>query len=79
MPRGRPKTKPEPEITQVPVEENSDLVRDVTTNAIINTNRNAYQARLARKNQAAQNAQEIQSLKSELAEIKELLKDIASK
>lgn len=80
MPRGRPKKKPEPEVTQIPVEENTDLVRDVATNAIINTNRSAFSARLKRKAQVQHNADEIQNLKTELSEIKELLKElIASK
>lgn len=92
MPRGRPKKiiskaeAIEKNIKELPVEEDSDLVRDVATNAIINNNRNAYQARRARisaseKNAAEiqKNAAEIQSIKDELAEIKELLKTIASK
>jgi len=84
MPRGRPRKKKEEEVsaeqpTHIPVEENKDFVRDTTTNAIINTNRNAYRARMAQKNRALKNALEIQSLKDEIAEIKQLLKDIASK
>lgn len=80
MPRGIPKKKEADKASlQIPVEENTDLVRDTATNAIINTNGNAYQARLLRKAQVKKNSDEIQGLKAELAEIKELLKTIASK
>lgn len=57
------------------VEDHPDLVRDLTTNAIINTSDKAYDARL---NQI-QKGNELEKLKKDVAEIKELLKEIASK
>ena len=50
------------------VEDNPDLVRDLATNAIINTNDTAYEARL---NQIAK-AEEFESMKKDIGEIKEI-------
>ena len=69
----RKKKIEEPEIAIV--EGNPDLVRDLATNAIINTNDTAYEARL---NQIAK-AEEFENMKKDIAEIKELLEKIASK
>mgnify|MGYP003321822203 FL=1 len=69
----RKKKIEEPEIAIV--EDNPDLVRDLTTNAIINTSDRAYDARL---NQI-QKGNELENLKKDVAEIKKLLKEIASK
>jgi len=63
----------DPVIAQV--EDNPDLVRDLATNAIINNSNKAYDARL---NQI-QKGNELENLKKDVAEIKELLKKIASK
>ena len=74
------KKEKEPEILQV--EENSDLVRDTSSNAIINTNRSAYEARLAQIEKAkldAQQSQKIEKLESDVEEIKNLLKQLVSK
>jgi hypothetical protein len=57
------------------VEDNPDLVRDLTTNAIINNSDRAYEARL---NQI-QKGNELENLKKDVVEIKKLLKEIASK
>jgi len=57
------------------VEDNPDLVRDLTTNAIINNSDRAYEARL---NQI-QKGNELENLKKDVVEIKKLLKQIASK
>lgn len=89
MARGRPKKEAEnsaSSIEKLQVKENTDLVRDTSTNAIINTNTSAYLARLNRRDQSRQNAElieqnqeEIRLIKEELTEIKQLLKEIASK
>jgi hypothetical protein len=63
----------EPTIAQV--EDNPDLIRDLSTNAIINNSDRAYEARL---NQI-EKGNELENLKKDVAEIKELLKEIASK
>jgi hypothetical protein len=64
------------------VENNPSLVRDSNSNAIININESAYQARLRQieesKNQAQQ-AEKIDKLESDVEEIKNLLKQLVSK
>jgi hypothetical protein len=69
------------EITNEP-----NLVKDLTSGAVINTNRSAYEARInARELKARkaaidlQQSKDIDSLKADMAEIKKLLKSIASK
>ena len=64
------------------VEENNDLVRDTSSNAIINTNRSAYEARLAQIEKTkldAQQSEKINNLEKDVAEIKHLLKQLVSK
>ena len=68
------------------VEEDNNLVRDLSTNAIINTNGNAYERRLEQiqKKQsqeeidAAQRA-DIEQLKADMKEIKAMLKKLGGK
>ena len=68
------------------VEEDNNLVRDLSTNAIINTNGNAYERRLeqiSRKQSqeeidAAQRA-DIEQLKADMKEIKAMLKKLGGK
>ncbi len=64
------------------VEDNPDLVRDLSSQAIINTNSNAYEARLAQIEKVKldeQQSADIEVLKEDMKEIKKLLKNIASK
>lgn len=68
------------------VEESPNLVRDMSTNAIINTDRSAFEQRLTQiakqQEQAeidAKQREDIDSLKKDMAEIKKLLKGMASK
>ena len=70
-----PRKKKLDEPTVAIVEDNPDLVRDLTTNAIINNSDRAYEARL---NQI-QKGNELENLKKDVVEIKKLLKEIASK
>ncbi len=70
----------EPEIAQV--EDNPDLVRDLSTNAIINTNNYAFENRLRQIEKSkldAQQSEDIVQLKKDVEEIKKLLEKIASK
>ncbi len=68
------------------VEEDNNLVRDLSTNAIINTNGNAYERRLEQiqKKQSqeeidsAQRA-DIEQLKADMKEIKAMLKKLGGK
>ena len=69
----------------IPVKGNSDLVRDPNTDQIINTNRNAYQQYVNRrekrkieKEKSLNVEQDIANLKSELGEIKSLLKELVN-
>ena len=69
----------------IPVEGNSDLVRDPNTNQIINTNTTAYEQYINRRKQrklekekALTVEQDLASLKSEMSEIKSLLKELVN-
>lgn len=72
-----------PRKKKVQVENNPDLVRDTSTNAIINTNSDAYQARRAQiaavKAQQQideQQRQDIDQLKTDVVEIKKMLEKL---
>jgi len=72
-----------PRKKKVQVENNPDLVRDTSTNAIINTNSDAYQARRAQiaavKAQQQideQQRQDIDQLKTDMVEIKKMLEKL---
>lgn len=67
------------------VDSDKDLVRDVGTNAIINTNMSEYQNYLKRKMSAEERKQlieqqqtELENIKNELAELKDLLTKMIS-
>ena len=69
----------------IPVEGNSDLVRDPNTDQIINTNASAYQQYISRREQRKREKEkslnvegDIANLKSELSEIKSLLKELVN-
>ena len=62
------------------VEGNTSLVRDVSSNAILNTNVSDYsdymkskQVALSKKQQIEQQSQDINNLKQDVAEIKQML------
>ena len=69
----------------IPVKDNNDLVRDPNTDQIINTNRNAYQQYVNRrekrkieKKKSLNVEEDIANLKNELSEIKSLLKELVN-
>ena len=69
----------------IPVEGNSDLVRDSRTNQIINTNNTEYAQYLARrkkrkleKEKSLSVEQDLATLKNEMNEIKSLLKELVN-
>ena len=69
----------------IPVEGNSDLVRDPNTDQIINTNESEYQQYIARrkrkkleKEKSLSVEEDLANLKSELSEIKSLLKELVN-
>ena len=66
--------------TIVKIEGKDGLVRDVSTRAIINTNRSEYQNYINRrdsvinkKNQIEEHSKDINNIKTELSEIKQML------
>ena len=64
------------------IENNPNLVRDLSSNAIINNSRSAYEARLAQIEKVkldVQQSADIVQLKKDVDEIKNLLKKIVSK
>ena len=70
----------------IKVEGHSDLVRDESSNAIVNTNKSAYLMAKKRADEAQrqrdeirQTARELNSLKSEMHEIKNLLVKLVEK
>jgi len=73
-------------MTKLQVEGFASLVRDTSSNAIVNVNKSDYQIYMSRhKSRERQNdvlrytVKEINNLKSELFEIKKLLKEVIKK
>jgi hypothetical protein len=73
-------------MTKVKVEGFESLVRDVKSNAIVNTNRSEYKMYMARIRAREQQGDEIRNavkeintLKAELREIKSLLREVTKK
>ena len=71
---------------KIKVEGHSSLVRDIRSNAIVNTNKSEYQIYMNRIKSREQQGykirttiKEINILKQELFEIKELLKEVIKK
>ena len=69
----------------IPVEGNSDLVRDPKTDSIINTNTNAYEQYISQrkkrkleKEKSLNIETDLANLKSEMNEIKSLLKELVN-
>lgn len=56
------------------IEQDHDYVRDPETNAIINTNNQAYENYMKSKRLRNSRKKEIEELKSEISEIKNMLK-----
>ena len=69
----------------IPVEGNSDLVRDPRTDSIINTNTNAYEQYISQrrkrkleKEKSLNIEEDLANLKSEMNEIKFLLRELVN-
>ena len=56
------------------IKDNPDLIKDTSSQAVINTNRTAIMARRAQIAQNKQKEEELQSMKDDIAEIKSMLK-----
>ena len=63
----------------LPVEGHKNLFRDENTNAIISTDQSAYNDYMNTRRINADKKAEMDDVKRELAELKSLLKDLASK
>ena len=63
----------------IPVEGHKSLFRDEETNAIVNTDTIAYENYMNNKLVSSDKKAEMDEVKRELAELKSLLKDLASK
>lgn len=61
------------------IKDKPDLVKDTTSQAVINTNSNAILARRAQIAQQKMQEDELQSMKNDIAEIKELIKKLGKK
>ncbi len=60
----------------IKIKDNLHLERDMSSQAIINNNNTAYQQRLKQIERSDQKENEIAGIKADLAEIKELLKNL---
>lgn len=60
----------------IPVEGQKDLYRDVTSNAIVNTNKQDYQSYIARKQNLELEKKRIENLENELSEMKDNIDEI---
>ena len=61
---------------KVKIENRSGLVRDTSNMAVINTDRNALEAAREKQRRAALDKQEIQDLKNDVAELKQMIRDL---
>jgi len=61
------------------VEGHSDLIRDLETNAVINTNKTAYQDYLKMREEKLKEKQRLDNLENEVGEIKSLLYKLLDK
>ena len=63
----------------IPVEGNTDLVRDPHSRALINTDIDAYNAAKKRRSMIIEKNQEIADLKNDVKELKDLVYKLVSK
>ena len=63
----------------IQVENSNDLVRDVKTNAVINTNSTAIVNRKQQKKALLQKDNEIEQMKADIEELKKIIKKLGSK
>lgn len=60
------------------VVDHPNLLRDMSTNAVINTNGNEYKRRLERIKATKRKDEEIESLKNQVSELRELVNKLTS-
>jgi cell division protein FtsB len=61
------------------VEGHSDLIRDLENNAVINTDKSAYQNYIQLREQKLKEKQRLDKLENEVSEIKSLLQKLVDK
>ena len=61
------------------IKDNPDLIKDTSSQAVINTNRTAIQARRAQIANIKAKDDELQMMKDDIAEIKSLIKQLGKK
>ena len=66
-------------IELIPVEGHTQLGRDPNSNAILNTDRTAYEAYRKARSEAKRKEAEMATLKDEVAELKALVKSLVDK
>jgi hypothetical protein len=60
----------------VKIQDNEDLIRDVGSNAILNSNMSSLEKYKARRNKEREMNDDVQTLKNDMKEIKELLQQL---
>jgi tetrahydromethanopterin S-methyltransferase subunit B len=63
----------------VKIKDEAALVRDASTNAVLNTDMSALEQYRARRAKATQLQNDVEDLKSEMSEIKELLRQLVNR
>jgi len=66
-------------MSRVKIKDNVGLERDLSSHAVINTSMTAYEARLKQIQKEEKFNEEFSQLKADMAEIKELLKNLGGK
>ena len=61
---------------KVKIENSTGLIRDTSNMAVINPDRNALEAAREKQRRAALDKQEIQDLKNDVAELKQMIRDL---
>ena len=64
---------------KVGIEGHNGLVRDTNNMAIINTDSNALEAAIRRQREAQEKVDEIKQLKDDVAELKQMMKEVLKK
>ena len=63
----------------ISVEGNTSLKRDISSNAIVNTDKNSYEEYLIMRQKKIEERTEIEIIKTEISELKTLLQQVISK
>jgi chromosome segregation ATPase len=63
----------------VKIQDNEDLIRDVGTNAVLNSNMSSLEKYKARRNKEREMNDDVQNLKQDVNEIKSMLKQLLEK